>query len=340
MKISLDLKEELKNFIKKDNQYTIPVFIPHKGCPNDCVFCNQKRISGQIKNVRPEDVKDIIEQYLGFYTKEKRIEVAFFGGSFTGIDINLQKQYLEVASRYLKEGKIDSIRLSTRPDYINDEILSMLKKYGVGTIELGVQSLNDRILSLSKRGHTVEDVEKASKLIQAYNITLGHQIMIGLPGSSIENEVDTIKKSLSMGPKQLRIYPVYVIEDSELYTMYKSGLYDSLSVEEAVKRCKAVIHECQKTDIAIIRLGLQSTSEITASNNNIYGPVSDNFAEYVMAEIIREKIIDEIKNKKMDNELIVAVPKKYISVTVGPKKINKIYFENKYNVKFIVKGEI
>ena len=122
--------------------------------------------------------------------------------------------------------------------------------------------------------------------------------------------------------------------------MYKSGLYDSLSVEEAVKRCKAVIHECQKTDIAIIRLGLQSTSEITASNNNIYGPVSDNFAEYVMAEIIREKIIDEIKNKKMDNELIVAVPKKYISVTVGPKKINKVYFENKYNVKFIVKGEI
>lgn len=340
MKISLDLKYELKNFIKKDNQYTIPVFIPHKGCPNDCVFCNQKRISGQIKNVRPEDVKDIIEQYLGFYTKEKRIEVAFFGGSFTGIDINFQKQYLEVASRYLKEGKIDSIRLSTRPDYINDEILSMLKKYGVGTIELGVQSLNDKILSLSKRGHTVEDVEKASKLIQAYNITLGHQIMIGLPGSSIEDEVNTIKKSLLMGPKQLRIYPVYVIEDSELHSMYKSGLYDSLSVEEAVKRCKAVIQECQKTDIAIIRLGLQSTSEITASNTNIYGPVSDNFAEYVMAEIIREKIINEIKDKKMDDELIVTVPKKYISVTVGPKKINKIYFENKYNVRFIVKGEI
>ena len=340
MKISLDLKEELKNFIKKDDQYTIPVFIPHKGCPNDCVFCNQKKISGELRDVEPRDVEHIIEEYLGYYTKNKRIEVAFFGGSFTGIDIEQQKAYLEVASKYLKEGKINSIRLSTRPDYINKEILKMLKEYGVGTIELGVQSLENKVLELSKRGHTAQDVEKASKLIIDSGITLGHQIMVGLPGSTIETEIETIKKSLDMGPKQLRIYPVYVIEDSELYLMYQKHAYMPLTIKEAVNRCKAIINQCQKTDIAIIRLGLQSTSEITSSNSNIYGPVSDNFAEYVMADIIRDKIIEEIKDIEIGKEIKVIVPKKYVSVTIGPKRINKIYFENTYNVKYIVKGEI
>lgn len=340
MIINLDLKDELINFENKDDQYTIPVFIPHKGCPNDCVFCNQKRISGQLEDVKPEDVNNIIEKYLGYYTKNKKIEVAFFGGSFTGIDVDLQKQYLEVASRFLKAGKIDSIRLSTRPDYINDEVLRMLKEYGVGTIELGVQSLEDKVLELSKRGHSAKDVELASKLILKYNITLGHQIMIGLPGSTIENELDTIKKSLAMGPKQLRIYPVYVIQDSELYLMYKNNAYNPLTINEAVKRCTAVIKECQKTNVAIIRLGLQSTNEITASNTNIFGPVSDNFAEYVIAQIIREKIESCILGKKLGDELVITVPKKYISVTVGPKKVNKIYFENKYNIKYKVKGEI
>ena len=339
MRIKLDLKYELKNFLNKDIQYTIPIFIPHKGCPNDCVFCNQKRISGQIKDVEPNDVKNIIEEYLGYYTKERKIEVAFFGGSFTGIDISLQRAYLDVASYYLKKGAINSIRLSTRPDYINDEILTMLKEYGVGTIELGVQSLNDEVLQKSKRGHSAYDVERASKLIKKYGITLGHQIMIGLPGSTLEMELDTIKKSLEMQPKQLRLYPVYVIQDSELYYMYKKNAYTPLSIQEAVMRCKKIINDCQKTDVAIIRLGLQSTSEITASNENIYGPVSDNFAEYVMSALVRDKIESEIKDHNLEGILEIFVPKKYVSVTVGPKKINKIYFENKYNVKYIVKGE-
>ena len=338
MEIKLDLKQELKNFINKDNQYTIPIFIPHKGCPHACVFCNQRRISGTIKDTTVEDVDNIIKEYLDYYLNtDKKIEIAFFGGSFTGIDLSLQEAYLKVAYKYIIDGKVDSIRLSTRPDYINDEILTLLTKYGVKTIELGVQSMNDEILDKAKRGHTRDDVINASNLIRQYGIRLGHQIMIGLPYSSIDSEVYTIKECLKLEPEQLRIYPVYVIEDSELYEMYEAGEYKALEIGEAVNRCVAVIHECQKTNVQIIRLGLQSTSEITAKNANIYGPVSDNFAEYVMAALIRERIENEIVNK--DGDIVVYVPKRYISATIGPKKINKIYFENKFNVKYIVKGE-
>lgn len=338
MEIRLDLKEELKNFLNKDNQYTIPIFIPHKGCPNNCVFCNQKRISGQMSEVTVEDVDNTISKYLSYYTNSKKIEVAFFGGSFTGIDIEDQIKYLEVANKYVIDGRIDSIRISTRPDYITDEILEIMVKYNVKTIELGVQSMNDDILDYSKRGHTREDVVKASNLIHKYGIRLGHQIMVGLPNSTLEDEVYTIKECLKLKPSQLRIYPVYVIEDSELYDMYNLKVYKPLDIAEAVKRCIAVIDECRKTDVSIIRLGLQSTSEITAANSHIYGPVSDNLAEYVLARIVRKSIESKLP-KDLKEDIQVYVPKKYISITVGPKKVNKIYFENKYNVKYVVKGE-
>lgn len=339
MEISLDLKEELINFNNKDNQYTIPIFIPHKGCPNNCIFCNQKKISGQVNDVTAQDVDKIIQEYLSYYTnKDKKIEIAFFGGSFTGIDINLQRDYLEVANKYVQCKKVDSIRLSTRPDYINDDILDMLQEYGVETIELGVQSMDDYVLDYAKRGHTAQDVIKASVLIKKHKIRLGHQIMIGLPNSTIDTEVYTIKECLKLEPEQLRLYPVYVIEDSELYEMYNLREYKPLDISSAVKRCVAVIKECQKTNVAIIRLGLQSTSEITSSNSNIFGPVCDNFAEYVMAAMIRESIEKRIKDN-INEDIFVHVPSKYVSVTVGPKKINKIYFENKYKVKYIVKGD-
>lgn len=342
MELSIDLSRELINFENKEKQYTIPVFIPHKGCPNSCVFCNQKKISGQTKDVTVEDVDNIIREYLNYYDKtDKKIEVAFFGGSFTGIDIKLQEAYLKVAYKYIESKEIDSIRLSTRPDYINDEILKLLSKYKVETIELGVQSMDKDVLNASKRGHSDKDVIYASNLINKYNIRLGHQVMIGLPESNLQKEVYTIKECLKLKPKQLRIYPVYVIDESELYNMYEKNIYVPLTIKDAVKRCIAVIHECQKEDISIIRLGLQSTDEITCNNSKIVGPISDNLAEYVIAGIIREKIdkiLDEINIE--DKELIIHVLPKYISTTIGPKKVNKIYFEKKYNIKFKVKGEI
>ena len=175
-------------------QYVIPVFVPHLGCPNDCIFCNQKSISGQMKQITEDDVENTIQEFLkSFKDEDLYTEVAFFGGSFTGIDIKLQEKLLKVAHKYIQEKKIDGIRISTRPDYIDKEKLKLLKKYGVKTIELGVQSTNDYILKKSKRGHTFEDVKKASKLIRRYGFTLGHQMMIGLPESTWIDELNTAK---------------------------------------------------------------------------------------------------------------------------------------------------
>lgn len=163
------------------SKYIIPIFVPHLGCPNDCIFCNQKTISGQTKQVTKEDVKKIIEKHLKKIKNDAKVEVAFFGGSFTGIDIEKQEELLTAAYEYIKQKRIDSIRISTRPDYINKPILKMLKKYKVKTIELGVQSTNDFVLEKAGRGHSFEDVKKASKMIRWNGFKLGHQMMVGLP---------------------------------------------------------------------------------------------------------------------------------------------------------------
>ena len=346
--LKLDLNHILKNILNKDDQYTIPIFIPHLGCNNECVFCNQRKITGLDSSVTIDDVENIINEYLEYFkdkVKDKKVEVAFFGGSFTGIPIQKQEEYLKVANRYLREKVVDSIRISTRPDYITPKILSMLRKYNVGTIELGVQSMDDEVLKASKRGHTSLDVIRASRLIHTFGMNLGIQIMVGLPKSTLEKEINTIKKVLKLKPKVLRIYPVYVLKESKLYDMYLQKKYIPLNLEDAVDRVYNVLNECRKADVKVIRIGLQTTSEITASNTDIVGPVCDNFAEYALAKIVLEQIEKYVCNNKLNNVkdyrliLNVTVPSKYISVVVGPKKINKIYLKEKYNVVLKVKGE-
>lgn len=342
--IELDLKYELKNFINKEEQYTIPIFIPHRGCKNECVFCNQRKISGVTSDVTAKDVDQIISNRLKEFSMghTKKVEVAFFGGSFTGIPLANQIRYLRIANKYVKSGEVSSIRISTRPDYISASILKVLKRYHVETIELGVQSMVDDVLNESRRGHTKLDVIRASKLIRLFGFHLGHQIMVGLPNSNLEKELITITNVLKQKPTELRIYPVYVIKPSELYDMYKLGKYVPLSLEDAIYRCHKIINRCQETDVKIIRLGLQSTDEICKKNSEIVGPVSDNFAEYVMSDIIKERIEKELLNKRIDKKknihLNILVPSRYISVTIGPKKSNKIYFEKKYGLKYKVKG--
>ena len=346
--LKLDLNHILKNILNKEDQYTIPIFIPHLGCNNECVFCNQRKITGLDSSVTIDDVENIINEYLEYFkdkVKDKKVEVAFFGGSFTGIPIQKQEEYLKVANRYLREKVVDSIRISTRPDYITPQILAMLRRYNVGTIELGVQSMDDEVLKASKRGHTSLDVICASRLIRTFGMNLGIQIMIGLPKSTLEKEINTIKKVLKLKPKVLRIYPVYVLKESKLYDMYLQKKYIPLNLEDAVDRVYNVLNECRKTDVKVIRIGLQTTSEITASNTEIVGPVCDNFAEYALAKIVLEQIEKYVCNNKLNNVkdyrliLNVTVPSKYISVVVGPKKINKIYLKEKYNVVLKVKGE-
>ena len=326
-------------------EYIIPIFVPHLGCPNACVFCNQTKISGEQRQVRAKDVKDTIEYYLNnFKTNEREIEVAFFGGSFTGIDVELQKELLEAAYEYIKEGKVNSIRISTRPDYISKDILKMLKKYNVKTIELGVQSANNYILEKAKRGHTFEDVKKASKLINRYGFRLGHQMMVGLPESTMIDEINTAKALVKLKPKIVRIYPVLVIKGTQLEEDYKNGEYEPLSVVQAVERCKEVTNIFNNKNIKVIRIGLQNTDEITdpASSNSqvVAGPYHPAFRQLVESAMWYDVILEKIKkfNTKVKEVEIIANPDD-INNIIGHKKENIEKLREIYEVDVMVKPD-
>ena len=323
-------------------EYIIPIFVPHLGCPNCCVFCNQTKISGQEKQVTKEDVKNTIDYYLKHFKDDnKYVEVAFFGGSFTGIDENVQNELLETAYEYIKEGKVNSIRISTRPDYINKEILKRLKKYKVKTIELGVQSTNNYILAKSKRGHTFEDVRQASKLIRKYGFVLGHQMMIGLPESTELDEITTAKNLIRLKPKIVRIYPVLVIKNTELEEMCKKGEYIPLSLNQAVERSKEIVKLFNDKKIEVIRIGLQNTEEITDPNIKgsqvVAGPYHPAFRQLVESSMWYDSILEKIKkiNTKVIKIKILANPIN-INNIIGHKKENILKLKDIYDLDVVV----
>lgn len=311
-------------------QYIIPIFVPHLGCPNDCIFCNQKSISGQMKQVTEEEVEKTIQEFLNSFKDENLYtEIAFFGGSFTGIDIELQEKLLKIAYKYVKEKKVDGIRVSTRPDYIDKNELKLLKKYGVKTIELGVQSANDYILKRAKRGHTFEDVKKASKLIRRYGLTLGHQMMVGLPDSTWIDEMNTAKELAKLKPKIIRIYPVLVIKRTELETEFAKGEYHPITLEQAVERCKELYYFFDKKKITVIRMGLQNTDIISnpenVSSEVVAGPYHEAFGQLVEDSIWYDKILNAIK--KVNTKVAE------IEIEVNPENINNVIGHKKENIQ-------
>ena len=327
-------------------KYIIPIFVPHLGCPNDCTFCNQRKISGQLKEVTPNDVRETIDFYLSnFKEKDAKKEVAFYGGSFTGIDEKIQESLLNAVYDFIKDKKIDSIRISTRPDYIDKEILKRLKKYKVKTIELGVQSTNNYILEKCKRGHTYEDVIKASKLIKRYGFKLGHQMMIGLPESTETDDIQTAKDLIKLKPKIVRIYPVLVIKGTELEKEYKEGTYEPLTVSQAVERCKELCYLFGKKKINVIRIGLQNTDTICAPNNEgsevVAGPYHETFRQLVESSIYYDTILEKIKkiNTKV-KEVEVLVHPQNVNNVVGYKRENINKLKEMYDVDVVVKQDI
>lgn len=267
--------------------------------------------------------------------------MAFFGGSFTGIDKKMQEEYLKVVKKYIDKGQIDCIRISTRPDYIDQNILDLLKEYNVKIIELGVQSMDDEVLLKSKRGHTAEDVRRASFLIKENGFVLGHQLMCGLPASTYEKEKNSVKASLELQPDLIRIYPVYVLEDSELYDMYQRKRYKPLELEEAIERATMMYKACIDKRVNVIRVGLQTTEEISEKNSKLIGPVCDNYRERIlskiMLEIIEEKmdkkriscLIDLNREKGIITILKLIVPANQVNYVIGNNKCNKKYLEEK-----------
>ena len=326
-------------------QYIIPIFVPHLGCPNDCIFCNQKSISGQKKNITKDEVKNIIDNYLkNIKDNENEKEIAFFGGSFTGIEEEKQEELLSIAYEYVKSGKVNSIRISTRPDYINKQILKRLKKYKVKTIELGVQSANDYVLEKAQRGHTFEDVKKTSKLIRLYGFKLGHQMMVGLPESTEEDEINTAKALIKLKPKMVRIYPVLVIKGTKLEKDYEEGKYTPLTLARAIETCKKLVRMFADKKIDIIRVGLQNTDEITDPNDKnsevVAGPYHPAFRQLVESEMWYDVIVEKIKklNVKVRKVEITVNPIDSNNV-IGHKKQNVTKLKDTYDVDLILKQD-
>lgn len=327
-------------------QYIIPIFVPHLGCPNDCTFCNQRKISGQMKNITESDVIDTIEFYLSnFKEKNAYKEVAFYGGSFTGIDEELQNKLLGIAYEYVKEKKIDGIRISTRPDYIDRKTLKRLKKYKVKTIELGCQSTNDFVLQKCQRGHTYNDIVKASKLIRWYGFTLGHQMMVGLPESSMIDDIKTAKDLIKLKPKIVRIYPVLVIKGTKLEEDYNNGEYEPLTVDQAVERCKELCYLFKKKKINVIRIGLQNTETISSPGSSgsevVAGPYHESFRQLVESSMYYDILLEKMKKvstKAKEIELIVNPQD--INNVVGYKRENLNKLEELYEINIVVKQDI
>lgn len=318
--------------------YNIPVFVPHEGCPHDCIFCNQRRITGMDTSVTAGEVREIIESHLKTLPDfDRYVEAAFFGGSFTGISPQKQCELLEVAYEYKKSGKIDGIRLSTRPDCISDEVLARLEGYGVTTIELGVQSMDDEVLHLSARGHKAQDVENAVNLIRKYPFRLGLQMMTGLPGDTSEKSIETAKKIIELRPDFVRIYPTLVLRDTALCRLYEEGKYTPQTLDEAVSICKELLLMFREAKIDVIRVALATTEEVSYSGAVVAGPYHSAFRELCEGEIYFDLICKELDKNTKITELLVNPAE--ISKAVGNKKRNVERIKEKYGITIRIKAD-
>ena len=318
-------------------EYIIPIFIPFLGCPHDCAFCNQIKITNYKDKMDPSKVVAEIEKNLSYFKDNDNIrEIAFFGGSFTGLDKDVMIGYLEIARDYKEKGIIDRIRLSTRPDYINNSILDILKEYKVDIIELGIQSLDQEVLDLNERGHSIDASFKASRLIKEYGFSLGHQIMPGLYKDSYDKTIDSVIKSIGMGPDMVRIYPTLVIKDTKLEFLYKNGIYQPLSLDEAIRLSAEAAMLYRYKDINIIRIGLQPTENINEGADVVAGPFHPAFRQLVESFIYRIYIEKLIKDYDLEGDVTIGTSDRNISLIAGNNKSNKKYFKENYdiNLKF------
>lgn len=339
---------------------TIPIFIPQLGCPHQCVFCNQRKISGTLRVPDAREVESIIAKHLATLPRENsHIEIGFFGGSFTGIDPVLQKQYLFIAFRLLSPvspptcGPADlqthtpasrlplpalnlqGIRISTRPDCIDPERLSVLRDYGVTTIELGAQSMDDEVLRRSGRGHSVADTERASALILKYGFKLGLQMMIGLPGDSLEKSMFTARRITELGAENTRIYPTLVIKNTPLAQMYLNGTYAPLSLEEAVRWSVNLYRIFETAGVNILRMGLHPSEGLISGADFIAGPYHTSFRELVETALWKMELQKILENESLNSVTIHVGPDQY-NVAIGYDGINKKMLLEKYkHVKFL-----
>jgi len=315
----------------------IPIFVPHIGCPNDCVFCNQRTISGRT-SFDVDGVEEEIEKALGTISSFVP-QVAFFGGSFTGIERSLMIKLLETANKFIKEGRVSSIRLSTRPDYIDEEILSILKFYKVANIELGIQSTNDEVLTLNKRGHDAKTSLYAMDLIVKEGFELTGQMMTGMFGGNEENERQTALDIISHGATSARVYPTVVFSSTALGDLYLSGKYQPPTLDETVERGAKVVGLFLKNNVDVIRIGLQS-GEGLHSDDVIAGDYHDAIGELILSRLRLDEMREKLRKMdlKKGEKVFLEVPEKLLSQYLGQKKVNLKKLSDEFSVDvFLVK---
>ncbi len=325
--------------MKRKNHRNIPIFIPHLGCPNMCVFCNQRSISGKQSFCR-DSVRREIDEALSTIERDAEVEIAYFGGSFTGIDRELMIYLLDIAEEYIKNprenrARVTGIRMSTRPDYIDGEIIEILSHYHVKTVELGLQSMRDEVLKLSKRGHSAADAERACQLIKEAGYSLVGQMMIGLPGSKLEDEIYTARKICEMGADGARIYPTVVFYNTELADMAGRGEYKMLELDDAVERSKEVLKVFDANGVECIRIGLCASDNLGDASHVMGGANHPSLGELVMGEEYFDRMCESADKLIKENlghggVITFSVPRGELSKAVGQKGKNRLRLEEKY----------
>lgn len=275
----------------------VSIFVPHAGCPNQCSFCNQRRISGMAEAPSPQDVEQTAREGLKTLGgRAKTAQLAFFGGSFTAIPRDYMVSLLKAAAPFVGHDGFSGIRISTRPDAVDGEILDVLRRYHVRAIELGAQSMDDRVLSLNKRGHTASDVEKASRLIREGGFSLGLQMMTGLPGDSDDGARETARRLADLNPDTMRIYPTLVLKDTVLEEWWREGVYQPPGLEETVRLCAGLKAFFENEGIRVIRLGLHAQESMQQSM--LAGPWHPAFGELCDGELYFQKACAMLKGQE------------------------------------------
>ncbi len=314
----------------------IPFFIPHSGCPHQCVFCNQKNITGQSISAEASSVPQKINDYLKADTTNGAVQIAFYGGSFTALPLETQKSYLGAARPFFESGQVKSIRLSTRPDCITREVLALLKEYQVETVELGVQSMDENVLTLSSRGHSAAATVNAVRLLREYKFIVGLQLMPGLPGDSAEGFMATVDKAIALKPDLVRLYPALVIKDTPLEKLYKSGRYTPLALDVAILLCKEALMRFEQAGIDVIRIGLQPTEELEKPGTILAGPYHPAFRQLVESAILLDRMKTLLANStRSSTDVTFLVHPHDVSDAIGQKRANLKLLKEQFTLNVI-----
>ncbi|MGB2930181.1 MAG: radical SAM protein, partial [Desulfobacterales bacterium] len=322
--------------LKKDTPFIIPIFLPNLGCPHQCAFCNQTSITGVTPDtISPDTLCLLINEFLEYKKTQRRsVQVSFYGGSFLGLKKDYIRILLDETTKFVKNKRIDSIRFSTRPDTISDKQLDIIKDYPVSTIEIGVQSMDNQVLAMAKRGHTALETEKAAALLKERNYDVGMQMMVGLPGDDETKSLFTAQRIASLSPDFVRIYPTVVLAHSRLAVWYRNGEYTPWSLSRCVALVKNLYLFFKSKKIQVIRMGLQASEDLAKDTTILAGPYHPAFGHMVHSEIFMDMAVSIIQAEKGSyDKITINVHPRSISKMRGLKNKNVESLKNKFQIK-------